>query len=63
MPPLSQYRETLDVHVHCPKTTLTMTLCGEGVLSDVTCSPAGDLLDLGYVLEQESISRVLKVSL
>lgn len=48
--------------MRCQKMTLEMTLRGEGVLPAVTCSHPGGLLDLGYVLEKESTSHVLKVS-
>ncbi|XP_056155745.1 cilia- and flagella-associated protein 74 [Lampris incognitus] len=51
--------ETLDVH--SPNMTVELTLCGEGVDPAITCSPPGDLLDFGYVLERESASQVLQL--
>ncbi|KAK5894290.1 hypothetical protein CesoFtcFv8_010998 [Champsocephalus esox] len=54
-----KFSETLEVR--CQKMTLEMTLRGEGVLPAVTCSHPGGLLDLGYVLEKESTSHVLKM--
>ncbi|XP_034000525.1 LOW QUALITY PROTEIN: cilia- and flagella-associated protein 74 [Trematomus bernacchii] len=54
-----KFCETLEVR--CQKMTLEMTLRGEGVLPAVTCSHPGGLLDLGYVLEKESTSHVLKM--
>ncbi|KAK5863236.1 hypothetical protein PBY51_000282 [Eleginops maclovinus] len=54
-----KFCETLEVR--CQKMVLEMTLRGEGVLPAVTCSHPGGLLDLGYVLEKESTSHVLKM--
>ncbi|XP_045912230.1 cilia- and flagella-associated protein 74 isoform X3 [Micropterus dolomieu] len=54
-----KYCETLEVHSQ--KMTLEMTLCGEGVVTAVTSSHPGGLLDFGYVLEKESTSQVLKL--
>ncbi|KAI9531117.1 hypothetical protein NQZ68_000612 [Dissostichus eleginoides] len=54
-----KFCETLEVR--CQKMSLEMTLRGEGVLPAVTCSHPGGLLDLGYVLEKESTSHVLKM--
>lgn len=42
--------------------SLALTLCGEGVVPAVTLSPPGGVLDFGYMLKNESISQVLKVS-
>lgn len=60
-PAVLQYCETLEVR--CQKMTLKVTLCGKGVVPAVTSSHPGGLLDFGYVLEKESTSQVLKVSL
>ncbi|XP_037629906.1 cilia- and flagella-associated protein 74 isoform X4 [Sebastes umbrosus] len=54
-----RYRETLEVRSQ--KMSLEMSLCGEGVVPTVTSSHPGGLLDLGYVLEKESTSQVLKL--
>ncbi|KAM6930109.1 cilia- and flagella-associated protein 74-like [Lycodopsis pacificus] len=54
-----KYCEILEVCSQ--KMTLEMTLCGEGVVPAVTSSHPGGLLDVGYVLEKESTSHVLKL--
>ncbi|XP_060913194.1 cilia- and flagella-associated protein 74 [Labrus mixtus] len=56
---LVKYCETLEVHSH--RMTLEMTLSGDGVVPVVTCIQSGDLLDFGYVFEEESASKVVKL--
>ncbi|KAG7226924.1 hypothetical protein INR49_022219 [Caranx melampygus] len=53
------YCETLQIHDQ--KTTLEVTLCGEGVVPVVTSSHPGGLLDFGYVMEKERTSQVIKL--
>uniref|UniRef100_A0A3Q3XH14 Uncharacterized protein n=1 Tax=Mola mola TaxID=94237 RepID=A0A3Q3XH14_MOLML len=58
---LLPYESTLEVRSQ--KMTLEMTLRGEGVVAAVTCSHPGGDLDFGYVLEKESTSQVLFLSM
>ncbi|KAM6981917.1 LOW QUALITY PROTEIN: cilia- and flagella-associated protein 74 [Tautogolabrus adspersus] len=54
-----RYCETLEVHSH--RMTLEMTLSGDGVVPVVTSIQSGGLLDFGYVFEEESASKVVKL--
>ncbi|KAK7884358.1 hypothetical protein WMY93_027481 [Mugilogobius chulae] len=54
-----KYRERLELSSH--RGALWLTLCGEGVLPEVTCSPCGPELDFGHVLVKESSTHTLKL--
>nr|KAF6294232.1 cilia and flagella associated protein 74 [Pipistrellus kuhlii] len=52
-------QETLDIITK--RGTLTLTLVGTGVASMITCSIAGDVLNMGYVIARESVSSIFKL--
>ncbi|XP_059542244.1 cilia- and flagella-associated protein 74-like [Myotis daubentonii] len=52
-------QETLDIITK--RGTLTLTLLGTGVASMITCSIAGDVLNMGYVIARESVSSTFKL--
>ncbi|KAM4738037.1 cilia- and flagella-associated protein 74 [Anableps anableps] len=54
-----KYCEILEVQT--PKMVLEIILRGEGVLTSLTSSVTGDLLDFGYVLEKDSASKHVKL--
>ncbi|XP_029975349.1 cilia- and flagella-associated protein 74 [Salarias fasciatus] len=54
-----KYGEVLEVRSQ--RMTLTLRLRGEGVVSAVTSSHSGGILDFGYVLEKETVSQVVKL--
>ncbi|XP_031421435.2 cilia- and flagella-associated protein 74 [Clupea harengus] len=54
-----KYREILEVR--CSRMSLELSLSGEGVKPLVTCSHAGPAMGLGYVLENDSASQVIKL--
>ncbi|KAM9342390.1 cilia- and flagella-associated protein 74 [Pholidichthys leucotaenia] len=49
------------LEVHSQRMTLDVTLLGEGVVTAVTSSHSGGVLDFGYVLEKEATSHVIKL--
>ncbi|XP_070259978.1 cilia- and flagella-associated protein 74 isoform X2 [Myotis yumanensis] len=52
-------QETLDIITK--RGTLSLTLLGTGVASMITCSIAGDVLNMGYVIARESVSSTFKL--
>lgn len=52
-------QETLDIITK--RGTLSLTLLGTGVASMITCSIAGDVLNMGYVIARESVSSSFKL--
>lgn len=57
---LLKYLETLEMR--SLNMVLEIRLRGEGVLSAVTSSHTGGLLDFGFVLEKETTSQSVQVS-
>ncbi|XP_066121295.1 cilia- and flagella-associated protein 74 isoform X3 [Saccopteryx bilineata] len=52
-------QETLDIITK--RGTLSLTLVGTGVASEITCSIEGNVLNMGYVIARESVSSSFKL--